>query len=180
MKIEEIENKIKELQAQLEELKNPKTAYGDLVAGDTFMFKGHEFTKLRDGRAIINDYNEDFMSCPFDNIDNNYKHSLIASYIHGSRYFSLLGIVCNDLINCDVTDVELLSVEEYRENEDLIKDFECDWWTCSGSTNYCDFAMCVAAAGGFTSQGVYLSTTRGVRPAFHFANDIKVRVVNEQ
>ena len=53
--MEELMAQVRELRAQLEELKNPKTTYGDLVAGDTFEFKGHEFTKLRDGRAIIND-----------------------------------------------------------------------------------------------------------------------------
>lgn len=172
--MEELIAQVRELQAQLEELKNPKTTYGDLVAGDTFEFKGHEFTKLRDGRAIINDYDENFMDCPFDNVDNDYDKSLIKFYIN-DKYLNLLGLVAEDFgaygISCN-----LLSKEEYEENRDLIKNFEYFWWLRSGLSSTSNYAYGVNTVGIVNSDCV--TYPYGVRPAFNFADDIKVQVVN--
>ena len=174
MKIKELETKIAELQRQLEELKNPKTTYGDLVAGDTFYFRGHEFTKLKDGRAIINDYNERFMNCIFDNVDNCYKTSLIRYFINNKLY-DLLGFETGDwklFAGCD-----LLSKEEYEENRDLIKSFDIIWWLRSGypSCSYASYG--VDPSGECNNSLVYDSY--GTRPAFKFSRAIKVQVVNE-
>lgn len=180
--MEELMAQVRELQAQVAklkeaELKNESVAgrpYGDLVAGDTFMFKGHEFTKLRDGRAIINDYDENFMGCPFDNVDNDYDNSLIKHYIN-DKYLDLLGLVAEDLgaygISCN-----LLSEEEYEENKDLIKDFDCNWWLRSGTSSGSIGAGYVRTDGGVRYN--YVGNSNGVRPAFNFADSIKVQVVN--
>lgn len=164
--------------AELEELKAPKTTYGDLVAGDTFKFKGHEFTKLRDGRAIINDYDDDFMDCPFDNVDNNYDRSLIWSYING-RFLSLLGFdEITDFVK-HPNSCELLSEEEYEENKDLIKDFDCDWWlgfSNSSNPNYTNFVR----TDGLTDCYSDVNLFNGVRPAFNFADSIRVQVLDNE
>ena len=174
--MEELIAQVRELQAQLEELKNPKTTYGDLVAGDTFEFKGHEFTKLRDGRAIINDYNDNFMDCPFDNVDNDYDKSFIKHYIN-DKYLDLLGLVAEDLGAYGISsNLLLLSKEEYKENRDLIKDFDTPWWLRSGDSSYCNAAYYVTTSGYV--YGNYVNNSYGVRPAFNFADDIKVRGVN--
>ena len=183
--MEELIAQVRELQAQVAklkeaELKNESVAgrtYGDLVAGDTFEFKGHEFTKLRDGRAIINDYNEKFIRCIFDNVDNKYKDSLIRHYINSDKYLCTLDLVDSDF-DCDgdTACCELLSKEEYEENRDLMKDFECAWWLRSGSPSYSYSAYYVYTDGSIYNNLV--CSSNGVRPAFNFADDIKVRVVN--
>lgn len=176
--MEELIAQVRELQAQVAklreaELKNESVAerpYGDLVAGDTFEFKGHEFTKLRDGRAIINDYDEHFMDCPFDNVDNDYDKSIIKFYIN-DKFLDLLGLVAEDFggygISCN-----LLSKEEYEENSDLIKNFEYFWWLRSGDTSTSNRAYCVNTVGIVNSDCV--TYRDGVRPAFDFADDILV------
>ena len=181
--MEELIAQVSELQAQVAklkevELKNESVAgrpYGDLVAGDTFMFKGHEFTKLRDGRAIINDYYENFMDCPFDNVDNDYDKSLIRFYIN-DKFLDLLGLVAEDFgaygISCN-----LLSKEEYEENRDLIKNFEYSyWWLRSGCASKSTYAYGVSPDGGVEHD--HVTYPDGVRPAFNFADDIKVQVLN--
>ena len=173
--MEELMAQVRELQAQLEELKNPKTTYGDLVAGDTFEFKGHEFTKLRDGRAIINDYDEYFMDCPFDNVDNDYDTSLIRFYIN-DKFLDLLGLVTEDFGACGIS-CNLLSKEEYEENRDLIKNFEYScWWLRSNYSSIYGSAYLVNTSGYVSDESITYSY--GVRPAFNFADDIKVQVVN--
>lgn len=176
--MEELIAQVRELQAQLEELKNPKTTYGDLVVGDTFEFKGHEFTKLRDGRAIINDYDEKFIRCIFDNVDNNYKDSLIRHYIHSDKYLCTLDLVDSDF-DCDgdTACCELLSKEEYEENRDLMKDFECAWWLRSGNSFHSKSAYYVLVTSGYVAS-YDVTNLGGVRPAFNFADGIKVQVVN--
>ena len=178
MEIKELETKIAELQRQLAELKQAEAEvpYGDLKAGDTFIFKGHEYTKLRDGRAIINDYCEKFMNCPFDNVDNYYDKSLIKFYIN-DKYLNLLGLVAKDFgaygISCN-----LLSKEEYEENRDLIKNFDYScWWLRSGYSSNSEYAYYVETVGSVNYD--YVTYPDGVRPAFNFADDIKVQVVNE-
>ena len=174
MKIKELEAKIAELQRELAELKNPKTTYGDLVAGDTFYFRGHEFTKLKDGRAIINDYNEDFMNCIFDNVDNRYKASLIRHFINNKLY-DLLGFETGDWE--PFSGCELLSKEEYEENRDLIKSFDTAWWLRSGYPSYSCDAYYVNPSGEYDYSNVHRSN--GARPVFKFSRAIKVQVVNE-
>ena len=171
----EIEEKIKELQAQLETLVD--VTYGELKAGDTFLYKGHEFTKLRNGEAVINSYYADFMHCQFDNVDNEYIGSLIYYYV-ADKLIRLLKLDKSDFVDSEVRPVaSLLSEEEYEENKDIIKNFVNGWWLRSGDCDYNNFAYYVYSNGDVSSDYVYSGF--GVRPMFSFKDDVAIEVVNE-
>lgn len=173
--IEELEKQLADKRAELERLEKQDKLkkYADINAGETFKYKGCEYTKLRNEKAIINDYDSAFMDCSFDNVDNDYEESLIKYYIHSDKFIKLLKLNIEDFESC-----ELLSKEEYEENKDIIKDFENYWWLRSGDyyTNY--DAQYVYGSGGVSSDDVGYSDG-GVRPAFGFKNDIEVEVINE-
>ena len=59
-KIEELEKALEAKKAELEKQDRLKN-YEDVKAGETFTYKGHEYTKLRNGKAIINDYSGNFI-----------------------------------------------------------------------------------------------------------------------
>lgn len=179
MGIKELKTMIAELQRQLAELEREEAEvpYGDLKAGDTFIFKGHEYTKLRDGRAIINDYRgKNFENCPFDNVHNCYSDSIIHHYIN-NKYIEILELSDDDFV-ADKERCSLLSQSAYEVNRALINDFECAWWlgygNCCGTSVQ---AIIIDECGDLGADVVW--SLNGVRPAFNFAKDIKVQVVNE-
>ena len=177
IQIQELEKALEVKKAEIERLENQDRfkSYEDVKAGETFIYKGHEYTKLRNGRAIINDYDDEFMDCPFDNVNNDYDESLIRRYINSGKFLSFLGLRNLDFGYSGDDMVILLSKEEYEENKDIIKKFDNWWWLRSGSYTY-------SACGVFSSGCVDIDPVyydNGVRPSFDFQDGIEVEVVNE-
>lgn len=172
--MQELEKALEAKKAEIERLEKQDRLknYADVKAGETFTYKRHEYTKLRNGKAIINDYDNEHLVCPFDNVDNIYEKSLIRHYINSERFWIFLGLGFEDLESC-----ELLSKEEYEENEDIIKYLGSSWWLRSGYYDRNDIAYYVGYNGCVDGSDVNRSI--GVRPSFDFRDDIEVEVINE-
>lgn len=177
MNREEIEAKIAELQAQLDEM-NKEVTYGDLKAGDRFEWCGLTFVKLKNDLALLDDLdNVKGKYCIFDPYDNNYNQSLIRQYING-KFLKLNNIDENCLLKVnDIGDIAtLLSKEEYDENKDIISRLSCCWWLRSpyavGSYN----AYVVYSGGDVHGYGVH-GTDLAVRAAFNLKSDTIVSII---
>lgn len=177
--IEELEKALEAKKAEIEKLEKQDRLknYEDVKAGETFLYKDHEYTKLRNGRAIINDYDSNFMDCLFDNVNNDYNKSLVRYYINSERFLQFLGLCHLDFSFSGGDIVMLLSEEEYEKNKDIIKRFNNWWWLRSGRYYSNDSAYYACSNGCVDSSLVYSGL--GVRPSFDFQDGIEVEVINE-
>lgn len=177
--MQELEKALEAKKAELERLEKQDRLkkYADVKAGETFIYKKHEYTKLKNGRAIIDDYDSDFMDCLFDNVNNDYDESIIRHYINTNKFLQFLGLCYCDFANNDAVDCcKLLSKEEYEKNKDIIKKFDNWWWLRSGHYYNSNYAYYVNSYGDVNNCSVDYSGSN-VRPSFNFHDDIEVEVV---
>lgn len=136
----------------------------DIKVGESFTYNGHNYTKLKeDNLCLIDDYDEGFMRCIFDPMDNNFNESLIKFYINSDRFINRLNIDTSDVLSIDGDFLTLLSKEEYEECQEIIKGYETIWWLRSGNHNYSYNAYGVTCNGNLSDNRVTYSG--GVRPA---------------
>ena len=146
--VQELEKALEEKKSELERVKKQDRfkKYADVKAGETFIYKGHEYTKLRNSKAIINDYDSVFMDCLFDNVNNDYDESLIRHYINSEKFLNFLELYRFDF-SATGDYCELLSKEEYEKNKDIIKNYNFAWWLRSGGYLHNSGACFVFASG---------------------------------
>ena len=126
-------DEIKELKEKLNALESKANKFvkiNDIAVGEQFVYCGYTYTKLNEENfCIIDDYDDNFMSCQFDPITNNYDESLIRHYINSNRFIKRLEVNKADIKPHYKDDlITLLSKEEYEKYKGSI---ECsdDWWT---------------------------------------------------
>ena len=161
-------DEIKELREKLNalELKAGKgVKINDIAIGEQFTYCGHTYTKLnKENFCIIDDFDGDFMRCKFGLLSNNYDESLIRRYINSDRFIEKLGVNKADIKSHYKDDlITLLSVEEYEEYRDLIKDYGTWWATRSDSSTAYKFCY-ISSYGYIGTTDVY--STSGVRLGF--------------
>ena len=176
--VQELEKILADRRAEIEQLERQDRLknYKDVKAGETFIYKEHEYTKLKNGKAIINNYDRDFMTCFFDNVNNDYDNSLIKHYINSEKFLNCLLLYRFDF-SATGDYCELLSKEEYERNKDIIKKFGNRWWLRSSCChNYYAYSI---DKDGDVDEDVVNFSYHGVRPSFNFHDDIGVEVINE-
>lgn len=149
--------------------------FKDVRIGQTFIWYGHEFTKLDDNLSIINPKNEnkDIYFCCFDNVDNNYKMSLIRHFIN-NRYLGLLGLDTSCL-KFNRGYCKLLSIEEYKKYKNLIKPCGRWWWLRSPHSDNSDNACCVDYY-GYCGYNSVRDHDCAARAAFNLKSDTLVLI----
>ena len=174
----ELEARVKALEdklAQMQSLGAPAIlTVSDIKVGERFIYSGHKYTKLNeDNYCIIDDYDESFMRCIFDSISNDYRESIIRSYINSARFIERLGVNREHLRpHFDEDLITLLSREEYEKYRDLIKNYTIWWATRSAYSNYTNFFCYVNGYGSVYNY--YVDNTYGARVGFELAPDAPV------
>lgn len=118
----------------IKKFKKPLTI-SDIKVGEQFVYGGRNYTKLNEECfVIIDDFDNDFMNCIFDPITNNYDESFIRYYINSDRFIERLGIDKKDIITHYLNDyITLLSIEDFENYEEFIRDYKSWYWTRSAS-----------------------------------------------
>lgn len=163
-------DEIKELKEKLNalELKVSKgIKIDDIAVGEQFVYCGHTYIKLnKENFCIIDDYDSGFMRCQFDPISNNYDESLIRYYINSDRFIEKLGVNKADIKSHYKDDlITLLSIEEYEEYRDLIKEYGTWWATRSAYSNSTNYFCTINYYGNINNTTV--TNTYGVRLGFN-------------
>ena len=162
-------DEIKELKEKLNALElkvNKGVKIDDIAVGEQFVYCGHTYTKLnKENFCIIDDYDSDFMRCQFDPMSNNYDESLIRYYINSDRFINKLGVNKADIKSHYKDDlITLLSVEEYEEYRDLIKEYDTWWAIRSAGSDDTHYFRQISSNGYIGTTDVYI--TSGVRLGF--------------
>ena len=168
-RIMNILDEIKELKEKLNALElkvNKGVKIDDIAVGEQFVYCGHTYTKLnKENFCIIDDYDSDFMRCQFDPMSNNYDESLIRYYINSDRFINKLGVNKADIKSHYKDDlITLLSVEEYEEYRDLIKEYDTWWAIRSAGSDDTHYFRYISSNGYIGTTDVY--STSGVRLGF--------------
>lgn len=169
----ELEKELKLLKEKIAKLElnqkvdNKQLTIDDIEVGQQFRYCGRTYTKLNEENfCIIDDYDEMFMRCQFDPITNNYDESIIRKYLNSDRFIERLGVNREDIKPHYKEDLlTLLSVEEYEEYRDLIKDYDF-WWATRSANPNANYTFCYISNYGSINSNVVNFTT-GVRLGFN-------------
>ena len=170
------ELRIKEINKELEQL--VAIPFKEIKIGESFIYNGSSFTKITKTKSIINSIVKGVSYSFFDNVNNVYNKSHIKNYLHG-KYLELMRIDRNH-----ITDIDLISAEEFLKLDKYIRKTEDWWWLKNNFNGLSSCGVSVVTAESPIIQGRSIVEMGAIRPSIIFKPEVKVQKeegdINEQ